>query len=232
MTVFSSQDEGKFDPSSIPLKSWQEFENELWEQGSNQSIGELLAAGQRDGDSRYGAESMYGMEVPVPYGASRGSPSLSQHNMMQFDGQSQYGGGMGGQSQYGGSMLGLQQQGGMMPSAVSRGSMMSMGQGSMGGRRDSYMSQGTGMMGGMGTHGSGSQLGLAQYGAGGGGGAYGQLPGDHQIVADTQRILAGANLQTLTKKGVRQELEAMYGCELGERRALVNGCIEETLGLA
>lgn len=25
-------DEGKFDPSSIPLKSWLEFENELWEQ--------------------------------------------------------------------------------------------------------------------------------------------------------------------------------------------------------
>ena len=27
-------DEGKFDPASIPLKSWQDFENELWEQVS------------------------------------------------------------------------------------------------------------------------------------------------------------------------------------------------------
>ncbi len=232
-------DEGKFDPSSIPLKSWQEFENELWEQGSNQSIGELLAEGQRDGDSRYGAESMYGLEkeVPVPYGAlsARGSPSLSQHNFMQFDNQSAYGagGGIAGGSQYGGSMHNLSQMGMMMP-AQARGSMMSMGQGSMAGagRRDSYFSQGTGMGGGgMGMHGSGSQLGLNQL-AGGGAVPFGQLPGDQQIVADTQRILAQANLQTLTKKGVRQELEALYGCELGDRRQLVNGCIEETLGLA
>lgn len=27
-------DEGKFDPSSIPLKTWQEYENELWERVS------------------------------------------------------------------------------------------------------------------------------------------------------------------------------------------------------
>lgn len=30
-------DEGKFDPASIPLKSWQDFENELWEQVSSTS---------------------------------------------------------------------------------------------------------------------------------------------------------------------------------------------------
>lgn len=28
-------DEGKFDPASIPLKSWHDFENELWEQVSS-----------------------------------------------------------------------------------------------------------------------------------------------------------------------------------------------------
>ena len=227
-------DEGKFDPSAIPLKSWQEFENELWEQGSNQSIGELLAEGHKDaaGDSRYGAESMYGGEVAVPYGTvARESPSLSQHNFNQFEHQSQYSPAFGGQSQFGGSALNLQHMG-QMPMAAARGSMMSLGQGSMPvARRDSYFSQGSGMgmgmgMAPMGMHASGSQLGLAQAGA------FGQLPGDEQIVADTQRILGSANLQTLTKKGVRQELEAQYGCELGDRKQLVNGCIEETLGLA
>ena len=171
----------------------------------------------------------------MPYGAlsARGSPSLSQHNFMQFDNQSAYGGGLGGgvQSQHGGSINNLSQMGMMMP----RGSVMSMdgGQGSVARRRDSYFSQGTGMGGGMGMHGSASQLGLNQMATVASDGApFGQLPGDHQIVADTQRILAQANLETLTKKGVRQELEAQYGCELGDRRQLVNGCIEETLGLA
>ena len=44
-------------------------------------------------------------------------------------------------------------------------------------------------------------------------------------------VLATANLQTLTKKGVRQELEAMYGAELGARKAMVNREIEVALGL-
>lgn len=44
-------------------------------------------------------------------------------------------------------------------------------------------------------------------------------------------VLATANLQTLTKKGVRQELEALYGAELGSKKAMVNREIEVVLGL-
>lgn len=33
-----TQDEGKFDLASIPLKSWQDFENELWEQVRSASV--------------------------------------------------------------------------------------------------------------------------------------------------------------------------------------------------
>ncbi|KAI0791459.1 glycosyltransferase family 2 protein [Irpex lacteus] len=32
-------DEGKFDPRTIPLKSWNDYENELWDKESNHSIG-------------------------------------------------------------------------------------------------------------------------------------------------------------------------------------------------
>lgn len=59
----------------------------------------------------------------------------------------------------------------------------------------------------------------------------GGLPEDGQILADVQAILATADLSTLTKKGVRQELESAYGCELGSRRALVNQEISRLLGL-
>lgn len=44
-------------------------------------------------------------------------------------------------------------------------------------------------------------------------------------------VLASADLSTLTKKGVRDELEAMYGCELGDRKRLVNHTISQHLGL-
>ena len=44
-------------------------------------------------------------------------------------------------------------------------------------------------------------------------------------------VLASADLSTLTKKGVRQELESYYGMELGDRKALVNRTIEHALGL-
>jgi hypothetical protein len=39
-------------------------------------------------------------------------------------------------------------------------------------------------------------------------------------------------LQTLSKKGVRQELEQVYGVALvGEKKAMVNRIIEAALGL-
>lgn len=42
-------------------------------------------------------------------------------------------------------------------------------------------------------------------------------------------VLARADLNTITKKGVRQHLEAMYGVELGEKKAFVNQAIEDQL---
>lgn len=55
-------EEGKFDPSEIPLQTWSDYENELWEKGSNQSIGSIIAHGKRqkqaDETSLYGAASI------------------------------------------------------------------------------------------------------------------------------------------------------------------------------
>jgi hypothetical protein len=80
----------------------------------------------------------------------------------------------------------------------------------------------------------------------------GMLPPDDILVADVQQseslplvlflvivltdssafsVLANSNLQSLTKKGVREELERMYGVGLGDRKMLVNRTIEMALGL-
>ncbi|TFK52854.1 glycosyltransferase family 2 protein [Heliocybe sulcata] len=72
-------DEGKFDPRVIPLKSWNEYENELWDKESNHSIGSWVPPSKFNNggyaESRTG--SLYGHETyyePRSY-----SPSPSQH---------------------------------------------------------------------------------------------------------------------------------------------------------
>ena len=80
-------EEGAFDEKEIPLKSWHDYENELWERGSNASIGQILAEkeeaaymvgqGGHVGDgSIYGQESVMGFPV-VPYAGSRMRNSMS-----------------------------------------------------------------------------------------------------------------------------------------------------------
>lgn len=58
-------------------------------------------------------------------------------------------------------------------------------------------------------------------------------PTNEQLHQDTMEILSRSDLQTLTKKGVRQELERRYGGFRieGERKNFVNRVIGEALGL-
>jgi len=75
-------DEGKFDPRSIPLKSWSDYENELWDKESNHSIGSWMPPTKlkNDGYAESRTASLYGRET---YYEPRGhSPSPSQHGMV------------------------------------------------------------------------------------------------------------------------------------------------------
>lgn len=87
-------DEGKFDPSSIPLQTWESYESELWERGSNQSIGSIIEAARADksrGGSRSGSQyapSLYGQPMmPQTQSYMNHSPSPSN-----YGGGSQVGG--------------------------------------------------------------------------------------------------------------------------------------------
>ncbi|KAH8914587.1 glycosyltransferase family 2 protein [Atractiella rhizophila] len=56
-------DEGKFDPAEIPLKRWHEYEEELWERGSNKSIGSLIEESKRKAMGDHSREgSLYGRQ--------------------------------------------------------------------------------------------------------------------------------------------------------------------------
>lgn len=249
-------DEGKFDPSSIPLKTWQEYENELWERGSNKSIGSIIAgkdAAAREA-SLYGQETSY--DPPMMGGHSRtGSPGLFDHNV---DARSLLSGyqGRGTSMMLGGGMgMGMPPAGYMdMPNQAGRAMSVHSfgGQGMMMGRTDSpgrvgspfgmpgmNMTGGGGMMGNTGSMMMGGGVPNFMGDVGGMGSRRGSgvnlmshrggIPSDDQIIADIRSVLARADLNTITKKGVRQQLEHMYGTELGEKKAFVNQAIEDQL---
>lgn len=78
-------DEGKFDPRSIPLKSWNDYENELWDKESNHSIGswDPPQKFQNEGYAESHTASIYGRETYYEPAMSRAySPSPSQAGMM------------------------------------------------------------------------------------------------------------------------------------------------------
>ncbi|KAJ7506209.1 glycosyltransferase family 2 protein [Mycena galericulata] len=71
-------DEGKFDPRSIPLKSWNDYENELWDKESNHSIGSWVPPPKLRGDgyAESHTASLYGRETS--YEPRSYSPAPSQ----------------------------------------------------------------------------------------------------------------------------------------------------------
>ncbi|CAO1629389.1 unnamed protein product [Parajaminaea phylloscopi] len=85
-------DEGTFDPSEIPLQTWQEYENDLWERNSNRSIGEILqsAAHKKSYEASQAAASQY---EPSLYGQTPMLPRSSSFaqsiggNSAYFNGQ-------------------------------------------------------------------------------------------------------------------------------------------------
>ncbi|CAH7687581.1 putative chitin synthase class V [Phakopsora pachyrhizi] len=248
-------DEGKFDPTSIPLKTWQEYENELWERGSNKSIGSLLNDKQnalgKEG-SLYGQETAYDPPMMMPHSRTQ-SPGLFEGNMDARSMMSGYHGAgsvmlmpqtsMGGYADpmtgramsvhsYGGPgmMGGAMSNHGMMMEPPSRmaspfgmpmnSGMMTSGRGSMAGTPGPAAPFMYESVDNASRRGSASGM-LMSPGVG--------LPSDNQIVADIRAVLARADLNTITKKGVRQQLEAMYGTELGDKKSFVNQAIEDQL---
>nr|ANG56510.1 chitin synthase 5.1 [Ustilago esculenta] len=120
-------EEGTFDPSEIPLQTWTDYENELWERNSARSIGSIIEAARAENKSlgsRAGSQyapSLYGQPMVPTNGSFGHSPSPS------FGGTP---------SQFGGYAPGAGSQiGGYFPQDTARQSTYSLGgmQGAFGG---------------------------------------------------------------------------------------------------
>ncbi|KZV71243.1 glycosyltransferase family 2 protein [Peniophora sp. CONT] len=209
-------DEGKFDPRSIPLKSWNEYENELWDKESNHSIGSWVPPTKlkNDGYAQSATASLYGRETyydPHPQQQRSFSPSPSMmgygHPAAAYGqppgyqsgrgtptggyGQNPFG--AGAQSVYGGQST----YGGVVQPTPSRPATNYLGdvQIPMSGSPD-------GMQGG---------------------------PSDGELEHGVRAILAEADLNTITKREIRRRLEERFGTNLDGRKAVINAAIDRGL---
>ncbi|KAK8846712.1 hypothetical protein IAR55_005799 [Kwoniella newhampshirensis] len=291
-------DEGKFDPRSIPLKSWNDYENELWDQESVHSD-KYLPSMKGEYDSRpasaYNYEgydpsprskgisptgsyadmrdqsrgSVYGAvpQLGYPHGGDlMGSPMGSvQHLPMGMgmearsiygDHFSMYGGQIGGgdaRSMYGGSFYGQP----ILNPRASSYPLTGGGVGPMETPHDMGMELDHRVVSSYSTYNPpppqlrpGSQLNPANSHPQFQGNSrptsnfLGDVPlpidtppinlgpqgiSDDRLETSIKKICAEADLDKLTKKGVRRQLEEEYGVELGGRKETINRIIESVL---
>lgn len=222
-------DEGKFDPRCIPLKSWSEYENELWDKESNHSIGSWVppAKIKNEGYAESRTASLYGRETyyepqhqqrsysPVPsqfqnmqqvypppgYQSGRNTPIGGGFSASPFRTMSDMGGGMGtGGMNSMGSMGGLQQPTPSRPVT----NYLDMPIPQTRSPEDSDFFGAT-----------------AQFGTG---------PTDAELVRAVEEVLQGADFNTITKKQVRQRLEGMFGgVDLSARKGVINTAIDRVI---
>ncbi|KAF5005613.1 hypothetical protein FDECE_7954 [Fusarium decemcellulare] len=157
-------DEGKFDPSTIPRKKWEEYQAELWETQTARDDVRSEVSGYSYATKAQGALSEYGGYQPSRPGSTAG---FAPQNM----------------------------------------SRMSLAHSEMPGNRMSQF--------------GGSQFFSPEEMVG--------MPSDDALLAEIRDILKTADLMTVTKKGIKQELERRFNVPLDAKRAYINSATEALL---
>ncbi|TFK32154.1 glycosyltransferase family 2 protein [Crucibulum laeve] len=187
-------DEGKFDPRAIPLKSWSDYENELWDKESNHSIGSWVppAKMKNEGYAESHTASLYGRETfydPQPRGFS---PAPSQFGMYPPPGYQS--GRNTPMSQFHPMSEGLLHQ-----PAPSRPvtNYLDIPIPTTRSPEDVDLPPGA--------------------------------PSDMDLDRAVQDVLRAADLNTVTKRGIRRQLEEHFGMDLMSRKTTINAAIDRVL---
>ncbi|PPQ71372.1 hypothetical protein CVT26_006274 [Gymnopilus dilepis] len=186
-------DEGKFDPRSIPLKSWSDYENELWDKESNHSIGSWIppSKAKNEGYPESRTASLYGRETY--YEPRSFSPVPSQHGMYPPPG---YQSGRNTPQ----SPFHVSPDAALLQPTPSR-------------PITNYLDipiprtrspEDADLLGGAG-------------------------PSDAELDLAVQDILRSADLNSITKREIRRQLEEHFGMDLTSRKATINASIDRVL---
>ncbi|KAG6333627.1 hypothetical protein ID866_5463 [Astraeus odoratus] len=190
-------DEGKFDPRSIPLKTWNDYENELWDRESNHSIGSWVPPNQfrKDGYAESRTASLYGHETF--YEPRSQSPVPSQFGVLPPGYQS----GRNTPLSMAMSHMRPMSEVGVLPQpALSRPATTYLDM-------PIPLTQETDWSSPAATTG----------------------PTDADLERSVQDILRTADLNTVTKREIRRQLEEMFGSDLTARKGAINAAIDRTL---
>ncbi|KAJ3008929.1 hypothetical protein HKX48_008264 [Thoreauomyces humboldtii] len=200
--------EEDFDPESIPLRLWSEFEPER-----------IAADEDHSRDSYHsGSAGSSGQSRGVPATAYGGSQyGGSQYGGTHYGAGSAYGGG----SQYGG-MASPQHDG--YNARMSWGTQYTGGLPDYSGMPPPPSSVGSGAAGGLGRRQSQRSTYTATSDA-----APRALPSDDEILRQVRHILSTADLMSVTKKSVREELSTFFGVDLGAKKEWIHRCIDGVL---
>lgn len=222
-------DEGKFDPKSIPLKSWNDYENELWDQESNHSYGTGLEPLNKSEYLGSHAGSMYGGRESA-YGGGRESLFQGSHYSGYNTNNNNANRGLSPSGSYT-DVRNASRAGSAYDYPAPRGTFYGGGgdTGSSGHLADTNSLYATSFYGQPPVQPNANSM----YGMPVRGDTTDDLLGDNlsdaQLEASIRRITDSADLDTLTKKGVRKQLETEYGISLASRKDTINRIIESVL---
>lgn len=186
-------DEGKFDPRAIPLKSWNDYENELWDKESNHSIGSWAPPNQfhKEGYAASATASLYGRET---YYEPRGhSPAPSQFGMMPPPGY------QSGRNTPMSQLRPMSDAGMLYQPMPSR-------------PPTNYLEMP------LPTTRSHEDMDLAPG-----------VPSDSDLDYAVHEILRTADLNSVTKREIRRQLEEQFGMDLSSRKGTINASIDRVL---
>ncbi|KAI9264665.1 chitin synthase-domain-containing protein [Helicostylum pulchrum] len=204
-------DEGKFDPKSIPLKKWSDHENEVWETGSAETKGTTITSSttQRTTSGMIPPTPILGypnngyMTPVVNYPASMNQMPLNTGGALFNDNAS---------FRYSHQNLAGRASSFVLgpPSLMNVTTSQHMSPPSI------YSGDGS-VHGGYAMMQNNSMMDMYQH------------PTDEEIRREVQRITASADLMTMTKKQVREQLSRHFGINMSYRKDFINYCIEEAL---
>ncbi|KAJ7647442.1 glycosyltransferase family 2 protein [Roridomyces roridus] len=183
-------DEGKFDSRVIPLKSWNDYENELWDKESNHSIGSWAPPPKLRGDGYANSvhtASLYGRETTYePRGYSPAPSQVGGYAPMQFPSPGYQSGRNTPQSLHGYPMD-------TRPTT-------------------NYLDIP------IPTTGSPAEVDLPPG-----------APSDAELERAVQDVLRSADLNSITKREIRRQLESQFGMDLTPRKTAINAAIDRVL---
>ncbi|CAI2162513.1 1810_t:CDS:2 [Funneliformis geosporum] len=187
-------DEGKFDPKSIPKKKWSDYEQELWEVGTQGS--------QDSAHSRASDRSYRSGRSAKKAGSVAGSVAGDYYDERNRRGRSRS----------------------PAPPFASSDPRMSRNYSTEMSQRGSVYGIGRGAE--YDVYGAVTTLGSRPVSMVEGGGQGSDFPSDEDILQEIRNILSTANLMSITKKQVRDDLSQYFGMDMSLKKEYINNCIE------